>query len=96
MPFQFSSFIDEMLKCHTFYCLPQEYKQSLEILSTAYYPDITNTSAVEIGNINLMSDIMFDDSILRAVILQANANNKGVDEGSQKETFFFRYELLCH
>lgn len=81
-----------MLKYHTICWLFQEYKQSLEILSKAYYPNITNTSAVESGNIDLMSDIMFGDSILKAVILQANANNKGVDKGGQKKTFLLRYK----
>lgn len=65
----------------------QEYERSLELLRKVYYPDTTNTSAVELENMNLMSDLMINDSILKQVVLQTNANNEGVEKAN---TFLFR------
>lgn len=68
----------------------------MDKLKEAYFPDIANISAIELGNIHLMSDIYLVDSILKAVILQAHTNNNGVEESDHKNTFFFRLGLSNH
>lgn len=65
-----------------FFCRFQEYKKSLDKLKKAYYFDTTNTSATESGNIDLLSDIMYRDGILKSVAFHTKINHKS--------TFLFR------
>lgn len=69
------------------YVFLQEFRKALDILRTDYYTDTTNANSIKNANIDLMSDLVFGDSILKGVILQANANANGFGEAS---TYFFR------
>lgn len=62
----------------------------MEKLRLAYFPDTTDTDAIRNGNIALMSDSSFGDSILKATALQANANSRTADENEPKNTFLYR------
>ena len=64
----------------------QEYAKAVEKLRLAYFPNTTTVDAVRHGNVALMSDLMFSDGILKAAVLQANANNKN----GAKKTFLYR------
>lgn len=62
----------------------------MEILRLAYFPDVTTIDAIRRGNIALMSDLSFSDGILKAAVLQADANNKNPDKTGAKNTFLYR------
>lgn len=63
----------------------------MELLTKAYYPNTTaNVNETQRRNIALLSDATFVDGILKAVILQTNANNRDCDKSKHKNTFLFR------
>ena len=62
----------------------------MEKLRLAYFSNTTTIDAIRRANIALMSDLMFSDGILKAAVLQANANNKNVDKNGAKNTFLYR------
>lgn len=62
----------------------------MEKLREVYYPDPTNVRAIESENIDILSDMIFNDGVLKAVVLQAKANNGGIDESAHRGTFLFR------
>lgn len=65
----------------------------VETLREVYYSDADNIDAIKSANIAVMSDLTFDDSIIKAVLLQAIANNnKSTAESEPKNTFLFRSE----
>lgn len=63
----------------------------MEKLRAVYFTDTTtNAHAIERENIDIMSDMIFNDGVLKAVVLQAKANNDGVDKSAHRGTFLFR------
>lgn len=68
----------------------QEYRQAIEILRKVYFQDVSNIDEIRRRNIDLTSDIMFVDSTLKAIELQAIANNRAVANSEPKNTFLFR------
>lgn len=65
----------------------------MQKLREAYFPrDTTNISAIELGNIDFLSDSAFCDSIIKATILQTIANNNGIDRTAHRNTFIFRFD----
>lgn len=63
----------------------------MELLRKAYYSNVTtNVSEIQRRNIALLSDASFVDGILKATVLQTNANNRGSDKSQHKNTFLFR------
>lgn len=65
----------------------QEYAKVVEKLRLAYFSNATTPETVNRANLALMSDLALTDGILRAVALQANANN------GQKNTFLYRFRV---
>lgn len=59
----------------------------MEKLRLAYFSNATTTDAINRANLALMSDLEIADGILKAVALQANANN------GRKKTFLFRFRV---
>lgn len=68
----------------------QEFAKAMEKLRTAYFSDTTTVDAIRLANIALMSDLKFQDSILKAAALQGNANSKASDSNGPKNTFVYR------
>lgn len=58
----------------------------MEKLRIAYFSDRSSIDAIRRSNIALKSDLYLSDGILKAVALQANANNKN----GTKNTFLYR------
>ena len=74
----------------------QEYEQALEKLRNEYYRNETNETNETIiaANVDLMSDLVFGDSVIKAVVLQTIANTNGIRQnGQQKNTFLYRSKL---
>lgn len=63
----------------------------MEKFMQAYFPNKTDLDAIRRGNIAMLSDLRVNDNVLKAVVYQANANNKAIDRARHKNTFFFRY-----
>lgn len=59
-------------------------------LRDAYFPDTANFDAIRRSNIALMSDMSLNNGILKAVVLQANANNRFMNATSPKNTFLYK------
>lgn len=70
----------------------KEYKYAVEKLRTAYYSNTTSVEAIKSSNTALMSDLTFNDSILKAVVLQTGVNMNDTDMGKYKKTFLFRFD----
>lgn len=70
--------------------LTQEYKQAIIKLRQAFYLNATNADEIKRRNIALTSYMGFVDGILKAAILQTNANNQGNDPSQHKNTFLIR------
>lgn len=68
----------------------QEYIEALKKLQGAYFSDTVSGDAMIRENINLMSDMYFGDSVLKAVTLQTKANNNDTDNSKHKNTLLFR------
>lgn len=68
----------------------QEYKQAVDILRKAYFQDTSNIEAIKQGNIALLSDLNFGYGIIKAVTLQAKANNKDAEANNRRNTFMSR------
>lgn len=68
----------------------QEYKTIVEKLREAYFENATDVDAIRTANIVLMSDLYMIDSILKSVVLQANANSNGMNDSQHKNTFLYR------
>lgn len=64
-------------------------------LRSAYYPDLSDSNLIQNGNIDLMSDMHFADSILTSTILQAIANNRK-DCHNHKNTFLYRCRNIIY
>lgn len=65
------------------------YEQALKMLRDAYFPGMIDADAIKRGNVDLISDLNFGYSVLKAVILQSSVNNNAT-ELNQKNTFLFR------
>lgn len=65
----------------------------MEKLREAYFPDSSDKKAIRDQNLALMSDLVFCDSILKAVVLQTNANRKITHQNQHKNTFLFRFQF---
>lgn len=75
----------------SFYLPFHTYKQAVDVLRDAYFSDVTNVTAVGNANIALMSDLAFSDSMIKAAVLQAEANtNRTLQKSQQKNTFLLR------
>lgn len=68
----------------------QVYKYALGKLREAYYLNVTTVDEIRSANIALVSDAYVSDSVLKACVLQANANTHGKDRRQHKKTFIFR------
>lgn len=64
----------------------------MEKLRIAYFSDKTSIDTIKRANLALMSDLAIIDSMLKAVALQANANNKNTDKIGSKNTFLYRFK----
>lgn len=62
----------------------------VETLRNTYYSRADSVDAIKHANIALMSDLSFDDSVIKAALLQGIANNNNSTAG--KNTFLFRLE----
>lgn len=71
----------------------QEYAKAVEILWLAYFANLTSIAAIRRANFALESDAKITDGILKAAVLQADANNKNLDKTGAKNTFLYR--LIC-
>lgn len=60
----------------------------MRLLRKAYFQSIDATEDVPHRNIAFISDMGLVDGILKAVLYQANANNRKI--GGTKNTFLFR------
>lgn len=70
----------------------QEYKYAVEKLRASYYLNTSSAEAIKSANIALMSDLTFNDSILKAVVLQTGVNTNSSNAKKNKNTFLFRYD----
>lgn len=68
----------------------QEFKQAVNKLRTAYFPDTANITSIRQGNIDLMSDLTFSDSTLKSTVLQTIVNNNGTNKMRHRNTYLFR------
>lgn len=65
----------------------------VETLRNTYYSRADSVDAIKHANIALMSDLSFDDSVIKAALLQGIANNNNSTARSDhKNTFLFRLE----
>lgn len=72
----------------------QEFKEAVEILRKSYFSNATDEMMNEHKNIDLMSDMEFCDSIIKAAVLQTKSNNNNQNsETGQKSTFLYRLEI---
>lgn len=73
----------------------KKYQQAIEKLGDVYFQGTTNNmSAIRNANIDLMSDLMFSYSIVKAAVKQTIANTKDTRPNSQhKNTFLFRFQI---
>lgn len=66
----------------------------VETLREVYFSHADNDNATKRANIAVMSDLSFGDSVIKAVLLQAIANNNNNTVASDhKKTFLFRYGI---
>lgn len=65
----------------------------MEILKKEYFHDKSNKTAIKEENIGFLSDLNFVDSVLKATLYQAKANNNGTDENAHRNTFLFRLKF---
>lgn len=64
----------------------------MELLRIAYYPDAADVNETQRRNIALLSDANFVYGVIKAVILQTEANNRGSDNSQHKNTHLFRWQ----
>lgn len=77
-------------KCLTSIVKFKEYAEAMELLRIGYYPNAADGNETQRRNIALLSDLNFVYGILKAAILQTDANNRGSDQSQHKNTFLFR------
>lgn len=64
----------------------------MEKLRAAYYTNTTSVEAIKSANIALMSDLWIADSVLKAAVLQTEANTRSTNQSQHKNTFLFRLD----
>lgn len=67
----------------------QIYKQAVKKLSNAYFSHLDTEDAIQRGNTDLISDLNFGYSVLKAVAAQTYLNNNSASE-NKKNTFLLR------
>lgn len=74
-----------------FYCQKfKEYGEAMELLRIAYYPASADANETQRQNIALLSDANFVYGVIKAVVLQTDANNRGSDNSQHRNTHLFR------
>lgn len=68
----------------------QEFKYALKKLRAAYFTNTTNLDAIRRANSAFLSDLWVTDSVMKAAVLQAEANTRNSDKSQHKNTFLFR------
>lgn len=72
----------------------QRFEEAIDKLRDAYFTNITESSAVQSANINLLSDLNFGYGILKNVVLQTKANTNERDAEKRKNTFLSRFGII--
>lgn len=62
----------------------------MDILNQSYFTNVTSNDAIVRQNIAYLSDVIIRDNVLKSVVYQTIANNKGADKSQRKNTFLFR------
>lgn len=68
----------------------QKYKNELALLTRAYFPNINDRDAFKQNRLFFMSDLLMGYDIVKATVLQTQANYNNAALGEPKKTFLFR------
>lgn len=68
-----------------FFSSSQEYKRAIDILRRAYFSNTSTIDVIRRANIEFQSDLIMYENVLKAVMFQANANQR------RKNTYLFRW-----
>lgn len=68
----------------------QGFEQEMDLLTSAYFTNLSNPDVVRQENIFFVSDLNVGYTVVKGAVLQTNANHNGACLNDRKNVFLFR------